>query len=113
MKIDIKALSVNECWRGRRFKTKKYLDYEKQLLFLLKPKLIPEGNLRLYITFGLSNSLSDVDNGLKPFIDILQKKYAFNDRDIFELHVKKIKVYKGSEFIKFDICSVTNLLQNF
>lgn len=103
MKIEIKPLSVNECWQGKRFKTKKYLAYEQHLMLLLKPLIIDFKPIRLNITFGLSNSLNDIDNSLKPFIDVLQKKYLFNDRDIFELNVKKVKTYKGCEFIDFSI----------
>lgn len=103
--ILIKPLSVNECWQGKRFKTKKYLAYEKELLLMLKPLLIPDGKLSLDVSFGLSNSLNDIDNSLKPFIDILQKKYLFNDRDIYSLNVRKVKVKKGCEFIKWNLKS--------
>ena len=101
--INIKPLSVNKCWQGRRFKTKDYKSYECELLLKLKNIEICSGYLKLNITFGYSNKLSDIDNGLKPFIDILQKKYKFNDRDIYELSVKKEIVKKGYEFIKFNI----------
>ena len=103
MKVDIKPLSVNECFQGRRFKTPKYKSYEKHLLLLLKPLEVPKGQLKLNITFGLSSKLSDIDNPLKAFIDILQKKYLFNDRDIFELNIKKDLVPKGYEYIDFKI----------
>ena len=103
MKVDIKPLSVNECFQGRRFKTPKYKSYEKHLLLLLKPLEVPKGQLKLNITFGLSSKLSDIDNPLKAFIDILQKKYLFNDRDIFELNIKKDLVPKGCEYIDFKI----------
>ena len=103
MTISIKPLSVNQCWRGRRFKTPKYKEYEKELLLKLKPVYIPKGKIKLCITFGHSNSLNDIDNGLKPFIDVLQKKYGFNDRDIYELNVVKKLVKKGSEYIDFEL----------
>lgn len=104
--ISIKPLSVNQAWRGRRFKTNEYLAYE-QHLFLLLPKIhIPDGNLQLSITFGMSSSMSDIDNPLKLCIDILQKKYNFNDKRICVLHVEKIKVEKGKEYIEFDLCAV-------
>jgi Holliday junction resolvase RusA-like endonuclease len=103
MKINIKPLSVNECWQGRRFKTKKYKAYESELLLKLKPLTVPDGELSLNITVGLSNALADIDNILKPFIDILQKKYGFNDRDIMSLNIEKVKAEKGCEFIKFNL----------
>ena len=38
MKIEIKPLSINKCFQGRRFKTNDYKNYEKELLLKL-PKL--------------------------------------------------------------------------
>ena len=71
---------------------------------LLLPILsVPNGLLEVVITFGLSSKLNDIDNGLKPFIDILQKKYLFNDRDIYKLIVEKKIVPKGAEFIECEI----------
>lgn len=60
----------------------------------------------LNIVFGFSSPLADIDNGLKPFIDILQKRYGFNDKDIIELNVKKEKTVKGKEFILFEILTI-------
>lgn len=97
-KIEVKPLSVNECWQGRRFKTEKYKWYELDVISLLPNKVDVTSNL--CIEFGMSK-LSDIDNPLKPFLDILQKKYGINDRDINELLVKKTVVKKGDEFIFF------------
>ena len=103
MKVNIKPLSVNACWQGKRFKTPKYKDYEKELINKLKPMDIPDGKLKVFLVFGLSSKLADIDNPVKAFIDILQKKYNFNDRDIYEMNLKKIDVKKGKEYIKYDI----------
>ena len=93
--LNVKPLSVNECWRGRRFKTKTYKEYEKEVWFLLPKLKIFPGKLGIYLEFGLSTKNADWDNPIKPFIDILQKKYNFNDKEIYEAHVKKINVKKG------------------
>ena len=103
VRIEIKPLSVNEVWQGKRFKTQKYKKYENELLCILPKITIPKPPYKLYLTFGMSNVLSDWDNPVKPFQDVLQKKYGFNDKDIFEAHVYKVKVKKGEEFIKFSI----------
>lgn len=103
MRVKIKPLSINECWQGRRYKTPKYKNYERELLLKLNPQTIQYDRIGINIVFGVSSKLMDIDNGLKPFIDILQKKYKFNDRDIYELNVKKELVKKGSEFINFEI----------
>lgn len=106
MIINIKPLSVNQCWQGRRFKTPTYKKYEKELLLLLPKLTIPEGKLEIIITFGFSSKASDWDNPIKPFQDILQKRYKFNDSRVYKATVKKEIVKKGKEFIEFTIISL-------
>jgi Holliday junction resolvase RusA-like endonuclease len=102
IKIKIKPLSVNEAWQGRRFKTKKYNEYEKELWYLLPNTHIPSKKLELNIKIGYSNQRADTDNFLKPFIDVLQKKYIFNDNMIYKLVVEKEITKKQEEFIHFE-----------
>lgn len=102
-RINIKPLTVNQVWRGRRFKTPAYTDYENSV-FLLLPKIeVPKGKLELTLRFGFSNKLSDIDNPVKPVLDILQKAYGFNDNRIYRLTVEKIDVKKGKEYIEFSL----------
>jgi Holliday junction resolvase RusA-like endonuclease len=63
--------------------------------------------LEVSLVVGMSNMASDVDNVVKPFIDVLQKKYKFNDKYIFRLVVEKKLVVKGAEFIEFYIKKMT------
>lgn len=102
-KLNIKPLSVNNCWQGRRFKTVEYKKYERDLLLMLPKKMFKFDKFSIEIEFGFSTILADIDNPLKPFIDILQKKYTINDRDVYSLSVSKKVVPKGSEYIKFKI----------
>ena len=103
MRIDIKPLSVNQCWQGKRFKTPKYKQYEKDM-FMMLPKIdIPEPPFKVYYEFGFSSANSDLDNPIKPLQDILQKKYGFNDKDIFEMTAKRVKVTKGNEYLIFEL----------
>lgn len=97
--LNIKPLSVNECWQGKRFKTPKYKRYEHYLLLALPHQTIPEPPYSISFEFGLSNVCADWDNPVKPLQDILQKRYGFNDKDIHEAHVRKIKVGKGQEYV--------------
>jgi len=102
--INVKPLSANLMYSGRKVKSYKYRNYEKVLLPLLPNELIvPEGKLHLVIKVGMSSKLSDLDNVLKPFIDCLQLKYGFNDKWIYKLTASKKEVKKGEEFIKFDL----------
>ena len=97
-------MSVNKAWQGRRYKTKEYKEYEKMMLLILPNKTLQyKGNLKISIIFGFSNSTSDIDNPLKLVLDILQKKYGFNDRCVYELNVKKEVVKKKHEFIDIKI----------
>jgi Holliday junction resolvase RusA-like endonuclease len=99
----IQPLSVNEAWQGRRFKSKKYKDYEIELFYLLPALDIPKGDLSIEIEFGFSNAAKDIDNPVKPFLDILQKRYRFDDKQIYELYIVKKIVSKGKEYIAFKI----------
>ena len=102
-RINIKPLSVNEAFKGRKFKTDKYHTFQKTMLLSLKPMAVPEGNIYLEITFGFSSKGSDIDNCLKQTIDCLSKKLGFNDNRIYKLSALKVIVPKGSEFIEFTI----------
>lgn len=63
MRLNIKPMSVNEAWQGKRFKTRKYKQYEKACLFVLPKKIdIPDGPLKVSLVFGFSSKLSDADN---------------------------------------------------
>jgi Holliday junction resolvase RusA-like endonuclease len=102
--IQIKPLSVNEAFQGRRFKTDKYKQWIENSIIQLKQIKIPEiQKLTLIVTFGVSNSAADIDNPLKPLLDLIQKKYGINDNRFYKLEVTKEIVKKGKEFIKFDI----------
>ena len=104
MRIEIKPLSVNQCWQGKRFKTPNYKKFEKEVLLLLPNNYkVPPGDLKITLKWGFSSKLSDWDNPIKPFQDILQKKYDFNDSRIFKATVEKEIVKKGNEYIEFKI----------
>lgn len=104
-KLQIKPLSVNEAFKGVKYKTDKYNSFIKNcLLQLPKTIVIPDSsNIKLTIEFGFSSKNSDIDNCVKSFVDCLVKKYKVDDRYIYELHVFKAIVPKGSEYIKFRI----------
>jgi len=98
IKYKIKPLSVNDAFQGRRFKNTNYKTYEKELLAKLPKIEIPKPPYKIYFEFGFSNAASDWDNPIKPLQDILQKKYKFNDKDVYEATIIKKVVKKGSEY---------------
>jgi Holliday junction resolvase RusA-like endonuclease len=99
--LKIKPLSVNCAWAGKRFKTPIYKAYEKKMLQILPERVINDFS-KVKITYGFSNMASDIDNPTKLVLDILQKKYNVNDRDIIYLVLHKEKTKKGEEFIEIE-----------
>lgn len=104
--LKIKPLSVNKCWKGKRIKTDDYLVYEKELYYLLPKTKVPKTSLGIEIEIGVSSKLADLDNIIKPFLDILQLKYKFNDNEIYRIIMDKEIVKKGDEYIDFNIYQV-------
>ena len=103
-KLNEKPLSINEAWQGKRFKTPAYKTYEETILLTMpKAKIDVEQMLRIEFFFGFSNKASDLDNPVKLLLDIAQKKYGFNDKNVYELNVRKCIVKKGEEFIQMGI----------
>ena len=104
LELKVKPLSVNQAWRGKRFRSNKYKAFQKEMMLMLPPiKIDFKGDLRVDIVFGFSTRASDIDNPLKPLLDCLTKKYGINDNRIYKLNVKKEIVKKGNEFIKLKI----------
>jgi Holliday junction resolvase RusA-like endonuclease len=103
LKVNIKPLSVNDAWKGKRYKSDAYKAYETEMLVRLPAGHLPEPPYRVHYEFGVSNRLADFDNPCKPLGDILQKKYGFNDKEIYEAHIQKVIVKKGNEYVKVKI----------
>lgn len=103
IKIDIKPLSVNDAWKGQRFKTDEYKRYQRTLLWLLPKIAMPEPPYQVYYEYGFSNVLSDYDNPTKQFQDTICKKYKFDDHEIYQATIRKVIVPKGKEYVKFRI----------
>lgn len=102
MRLLIKPLSVNKAYRGKRYKSADYKQYIKDCQKLLTHCAVPDGDFSIVLEFGASTWRSDVDNVVKPFLDILQARYGFNDSRIEKLFITKTKVEKGQEFIWFE-----------
>jgi len=102
-KIDIKPLTANRAWRGRKYKTPEYEQYQKEVFYLLPNIEVPEGKLEVHYIFGLSSKNADYDNCIKQFQDILSETYRFNDKQIYKATIEKRDVKKGEEFIAFRI----------
>ena len=106
VKINIKPISVNDCWQGKRYKTSAYTNFERYVLLSLPSIELPEPPYKINFEFGFSSIKSDWDNPVKPIQDILSKKYGFNDNQIYEATVKKVLVKKGFEYFSYSIESI-------
>jgi Holliday junction resolvase RusA-like endonuclease len=102
-KIEVRPLSLNMAYKGRRFATQRLKDFKQEVWYLLPQMKIPKGKLKVTYVFGVSSKNSDGDNCIKAFQDILAEKYGFNDKIIYKWDVEKRDVSKGSEFIEFKI----------
>lgn len=109
IKLDIKPMSLNNAYvtnfkTGRRFPSKAYGQYKKDLAMII-PKWLecPKGKLWIQYEFGVSSTMNDVDNLTKGIQDALAETYGFNDRDVYRVELEKVLVPKGSEYIKFNI----------
>jgi len=104
VKINIKPLSVNEAYQGRRFKTPKYNAWTKKMMLILPRSFkLPPTPYEVEYEFGFSNKASDLDNPVKALQDLLQQKYKFNDRDVYKATITKTIVKKGEEYLAFNI----------
>lgn len=102
--IKIKPMSVNVAWRGgRRFISNQYKIYTKAVLALLPPLKIPSNKMMLVLDVGFSSKSADLDNCIKPILDLLQKKYLFNDKQVYRIDACKEIVKKGEEYFTFQL----------
>jgi hypothetical protein len=103
IKVQRSLLSVNQAWKGQRFKTDKYKQFEKDCLWLLPKTNIPLPPFEIHYHFAFSNKGSDLLNPEKLVTDILCKKYGFDDKDIFKMVLTKEIVEEGKEYFLFEI----------
>lgn len=106
-RLEIKPLSLNEAYHGRRFATEDLKDFKKLMHYFLPNMItIPDGKLSVHFRFGVSSKNADGDNLIKCAQDAIATKYGFNDKCIYEWHVVKEDVPIGKEYIEFMIYPV-------
>ena len=100
-RVNYKPLSMNEAFMGRRRRLPSIETTRSKY-----PGLIltcPAGASWAPAAGCLSNRAADLDNVVKPFLDILQSHYGFNDNRIYIIEMTKVKVPKTEEYIAFDL----------
>lgn len=101
--INLKPVSVNELYSGKRYVTPKGRKYKEAVQWLCPKVPIPEGKLHIRYRFYFSSTGSDIDNALKGFTDSLSSRLGFNDNRVYRIDVEKLIVPKGQEKIEFEI----------
>ena len=103
--INEKPFSANKMYTGRKRRSVWYKAFEKAMMKQLPEVEVSQykGYMQVHIIIGVSTILFDQDNACKPILDVLQKRYGFNDNKIFYMTVKKMLVNKGDEFINVDL----------
>lgn len=110
-RVQIRPLSVNEAFKGKKYRTDKYNTYKNALQWLLPKDIeVGRGMLRLTMIVGYTSQRSDIDNFVKPFVDVLQQRYGFNDSQIYELVVRKV-VVDSDPYIDFEIINLDEAIQ--
>lgn len=107
-KINVKPLSLNKAYRGRRFITQETQQFKDAMFYLLPQTLDVDfiSPMQITLEFGVSSHNADGDNCIKMAQDSIADKYNFNDKLIFKWVVEKIKVPKGQEYIAFDLKNI-------
>lgn len=103
VRINIKPLSVNQAFRGRRFTSPKYKVFQDAVTAALPHITLPDPPFAIYFKFGFSSKTSDWDNCIKTAQDCLAKHYKFNDKLIRKGEVHTEIVKKGQEYFVFHI----------
>jgi len=117
MIFEIKPLSVNQAWQGRKFKTNKYKTWREEFGWLAyqwvkgRKKKIYKGELAVKITVFISPKVykkSDVDNFCKPILDaMVESKIIEDDRFVRILSISKYQ--SENEGNDIDIKELDNL----
>lgn len=98
-----KPFSANRMHYGKKTDTVDYRTFRDELLETLPDIEIPEGMIRIKLLACFSTKNADLDNVLKPLLDVLQKRYKFNDSKVYRIVAQKQTVPKGQECLKFQI----------
>lgn len=103
-RIDLKPLSVNDAWRGRKFSTPAKKTYEKRVKQELEGCILEDcvAPYEIHFVFGIPK-LQDWDNCVKVTQDIVCEHFWINDRDIYRATVEKIPVKAWQEYWEVEI----------
>ncbi|WP_443088706.1 RusA family crossover junction endodeoxyribonuclease [Vibrio sp. SCSIO 43137] len=97
-------MSANDMYQGRKVKSSAYRRWEMQVARGLPDITIPkETKLSVRAIVRYSNKASDLDNAAKSMLDVLQKRYKFDDKFVYVLKLYKVLVPRGQEGLTIKI----------
>ena len=103
IEIEIKPLRISMAYKGRRFKTNEYKEWQNEFTLLIGKHSPICGKIALTAEFYIKNDkMSDIDNFFKTLLDTLKDtKVIEDDRFIYEIH--SYKYHSKREFIRITI----------
>lgn len=106
--LNIKPLTVNQAWQGRRFSTPAKTAYEGALRLLLPKVAVPGPYYRVEYDFYLVQfALTDWDNLCKVLQDCLVKRGIItDDRFIVDARVRKFPAKADHFVIRIEGCTL-------
>lgn len=114
MKIELKVnpLSNNKAWKGRRFKSSLYTQFEKDVVKMLPPSNDPVDKTEMFVhyVYHIKNyGMTDTANMEKVLTDMLVKRgYLLDDRYIRAIYQRKERLKAGeNEWIDIYITPYT------
>jgi len=105
--LDIKPLSINSCFQGRRFLNQRGKNYIEICLWKMPKKEMIKGEVEVFIRIFVKNRLwaFDIDNCGKIILDCCVKKGLIeDDRFISCLHIAKFISDKDYVEIEIEKC---------
>lgn len=114
--LPIVPISLNNFYhnvQGKgRVKTKKAKKWCEDLYLLLPMVDLPQGHFGLMMHFGTPYyATADLDNMVKPVVDVMQAKWEFNDKLIDNYVLRKSKTIMGCGFIEFRFLQIKGGIQ--
>lgn len=103
-RVDIKPISANQCWQGKRFKTPEYKNWREIVGYTMKShKKFPAGKYEVNLrVFTRHCATSDVDNFIKPALDsLVEAKIIPDDKYIQKVICEKFK--SDTDYFEYEI----------
>jgi len=92
--VNISPISINKCWKGRRFKTYDYCVWREELGYIIRHQETITGWVNIDLEFHIKSfKATDTDNMVKPIMDsLVENEVITDDRFVKKLTAEKFPV---------------------